>query len=165
VLPQGETGEIVVRSYSNADGYYNNEQETRHSFVDGWFHTGDLGLKDAAGRVHITDRKKDMIKSGGFNVYPSEIEQVLTMHTSVQDCAVVGVPHADWGEAVKAVVELKPGMQATEAELEQLCRARLAGYKIPKSFEFWREIPRSPVGKVLKREIRARYWQGAGKQI
>jgi acyl-CoA synthetase (AMP-forming)/AMP-acid ligase II len=165
VLPQGEAGEIVVRSYSNADGYYNNEQETRHSFIDGWFHTGDLGLKDAAGRVHITDRKKDMIKSGGFNVYPSEIEQVLTMHTSVQDCAVVGVPHADWGEAVKAVVELKPGMQATEAELEQLCRARLAGYKIPKSFEFWREIPRSPVGKVLKREIRARYWQGAGKQI
>lgn len=165
VLPRGESGEIVVRSYANANGYYNSEEETRRSFVNGWFHTGDLGVKDATGWVHITDRKKDMIKSGGFNVYPSEIEQVLTMHTSVQDCAVIGVPHADWGEAVKAIIELKPGMQAAEAEFEKLCRARLAGYKIPKSFEFWPQIPRSPVGKVLKREIRARYWQGTGKRI
>jgi acyl-CoA synthetase (AMP-forming)/AMP-acid ligase II len=165
VLPQGEFGEIAVRSYSNASGYYKSEQETRHSFANGWFHTGDLGMKDAAGWVHVTDRKKDMIKSGGLNVYPSEIEQVLTVHTSVQDCAVIGVPHADWGEAVKAVIELKPGMQVTAAELEKLCRARLAGYKIPKSFEFWPEIPRSPVGKVLKREIRSRYWQETGKRI
>ncbi len=124
-----------------------------------------MGLKDATGWLHITDRKKDMIKSGGFNVYPSEIEQVLTLHASVQDCAVIGVPDADWGEAVKAVIELKPGMQATEAELEKLCRTRLAGYKVPKSFEFWPEIPRSPVGKVLKREIRSRYWQESGKRI
>jgi acyl-CoA synthetase (AMP-forming)/AMP-acid ligase II len=165
VLPRGESGEIVVRSYSNAAGYYNNEQETQHSFVNGWFHTGDVGVKDATGWLHITDRKKDMIKSGGFNVYPSEIEQVLTLHAAVQDCAVVGVPDADWGEAVKAVIELKPGMQATEAELEKLCRTRLSGYKVPKSFEFWPEIPRSPVGKVLKREIRSRYWQDTGKRI
>lgn len=165
MLPPGVQGEIVVRSYSNASAYYKNPQETAKSFGGGWFRTGDIGCKDAQGWVYIRDRKKDMIISGGLNIYPSEIEQTLMAHPGVQDCAVIGVPHDEWGEAVKAVIELKAGARVNEAELEALCRASLSGYKIPKTFEFWTEIPRSPVGKVLKREIRARYWQAHGKQI
>lgn len=165
ILPAGEQGEIIVRSYSNASAYYKNPEETAQAFGGGWFRTGDIGYKTAAGWVYLRDRKKDVIISGGMNIYPSEIEKALLAHASVQECAVVGAPHEDWGEAVKAVVELKPGTQATAAELEALCRATLAGYKIPKSFEFWAELPRSPVGKVLKREVRARYWQARAKQI
>jgi len=165
LLPAGEQGEIVVRSYSNADGYYNNPTETAAIFKDGWFHTGDVGLKDEAGWLYLRDRKKDLINSGGLKVYPSEIEKLLLSHPAVQECAVIGVPHDDWGEAVKAIVELKPGSQATEAELSGLCRAHLGGYKVPKSIEIWPEIPRSPVGKVLKRVIRERFWQGSGRSI
>ena len=103
--------------------------------------------------------------SGPSCSHCARAQSALAAHPNVLSCLVVGVPHEDWGEAVKAVVELKPGQQVTAAELEILCRATLAGYKIPKSFEFWQEIPRSPVGKVLKREVRARYWQARGKQI
>ena len=106
-----------------------------------------------------------MIISGGFNVYPSEIEQVLWSHPAEQDCAVIGVPDDEWGEAVKAVIELKRGTRATEAELMALCRERLGGVKAPKSIEFWGELPRSSVGKVLKRDIRARYWAGRERAI
>jgi acyl-CoA synthetase (AMP-forming)/AMP-acid ligase II len=106
-----------------------------------------------------------MIISGGFNVYPSEVEQVLWSHPAVQDCAVVGVPHDDWGEAVKAVVELRPGASATEAELITFCRERLGPIKAPKSVEVWKELPRSSVGKVLKRDIRAKYWAGRDRMV
>jgi acyl-CoA synthetase (AMP-forming)/AMP-acid ligase II len=159
----GETGEIAVCSYTNADGYYKNAEETARCFRDGWFFTGDIGYKDARGLVYVSDRKKDMIISGGFNVYPSEIERVLLTHAAIQDCAVIGVPDSEWGEAVKAVVEIKPGIEAKPEvlvkSLEEICRASLAGYKVPKSFEVWPEIPRSPVGKVLKRAVRERYWK------
>jgi acyl-CoA synthetase (AMP-forming)/AMP-acid ligase II len=158
-LPSGQAGEIVVRGYGNAQGYYKNPEESAKAFKDGQFHTGDIGFKDDQGWIYISDRKKDMIISGGFNIYPSEIERVLLTHPAVQDCAVIGVPDSEWGEAVKAVIELKPGAEAAIAEFEAICRAALAGYKIPKTFEIWPEIPRSPVGKVLKRAVRERYWR------
>jgi acyl-CoA synthetase (AMP-forming)/AMP-acid ligase II len=162
-LPAGEAGEIAVCSYGNASGYYKNEEETARSFRKGWFYTGDVGYNDEQGFVYVSDRKKDMIISGGFNVYPSEIERVLMTHAAVQDCAVIGVPDAEWGEAVKAVVELKRDAdvepESLKKSMEETCRASLAGFKVPKSFEIWPEIPRSPVGKVLKRAVRERSWK------
>jgi acyl-CoA synthetase (AMP-forming)/AMP-acid ligase II len=165
LLPPNEPGEVVIRGYTLASGYYKDPEETARAFRNGGFHSGDIGYKDADGFVYISDRKKDMIISGGFNIYPSEIERVLLSHPAVQDCAVIGVPDAEWGEAVKAVVELKAGATVEAATLEQLCRAALAGYKVPKSFEFWPEIPRSPVGKVLKRAVRERFWQGQSRLV
>jgi acyl-CoA synthetase (AMP-forming)/AMP-acid ligase II len=158
-LPPGEAGEIVIRGHTLASGYYKDPEETARAFRSDGFHTGDVGYRDADGFVYISDRKKDMIISGGFNIYPSEIESVLLGHPGVHECAVVGVPDAEWGEAVKAVVELKQGATADAAALERLCRKALAGYKVPKSFEFWREIPRSPAGKVLKRAVRTHFRQ------
>jgi len=165
VLPPGESGEVVIRGNTLASGYYKDPDETARAFRNGGFHSGDVGYKDADGFVYISDRKKDMIISGGFNIYPSEIERVLLTHSAVQDCAVVGVPDAEWGEAVKAVIELKPGGTVEVEVLQQICRAALAGYKVPKSFEFWPEIPRSPVGKVLKRVVRERFWQGQSRLV
>ena len=165
LLPPGESGEVVIRGHTLASGYYKDPDETARSFRAGGFHSGDIGYKDADGFVYISDRKKDMIISGGFNIYPSEIERVLLAHPAVQDCAVVGVTDTEWGEAVKAVIELKPGAALDVATLESLCRAALAGYKVPKSFEFWPEIPRSPVGKVLKRAVRERFWQGQSRLV
>jgi acyl-CoA synthetase (AMP-forming)/AMP-acid ligase II len=131
----------------------------------GWNHTSDVGYRDADGFYYIVDRKRDMIISGGFNLYPSEIEQVIWSHPAVQDCAVIGVPDARWGEAVKAVVTLKPGASATSDDLIALCKAKLGSMKAPKSVEFWPELPRSPVGKVLKRQVRERFWQGVERNI
>jgi acyl-CoA synthetase (AMP-forming)/AMP-acid ligase II len=164
-LPPGESGELVIRGNTLASGYYKDPDETARAFRNGGFHSGDIGYKDVDGFVYISDRKKDMIISGGFNIYPSEIERILLAHPAVQDCAVVGVPDTEWGEAVKAVIELKSGATLDAATLEQLCRAALAGYKVPKSFEFWPEIPRSPVGKVLKRAVRERFWQGQSRLV
>jgi acyl-CoA synthetase (AMP-forming)/AMP-acid ligase II len=164
-LPQGETGEICVRGDIVMKGYYKQPEKTAEAVIDGWLHTGDLGHIDHEGFLHITDRKKDMIISGGFNVFPSEVEQVLWSHPAVLDCAVIGVPHADWGEEVKAVVELKPGQQATAAELIALCKEKLGSVKAPKSVDFVDLLPRSPVGKVLKKAIRDPYWQQAGRRI
>jgi acyl-CoA synthetase (AMP-forming)/AMP-acid ligase II len=141
----------------------NNEQ--RKTILDGWLHTGDVGFIDKQGRVHICDRKKDMVISGGFNIYPQEIEQVLWSHPSVEDCAVIGVPDDDWGEAVKAVVELKTHARVTAAELMALCKDRLGSLKTPKSVDFIDQLPRSPNGKVLKRDLRATYWVGHSKAI
>jgi len=154
ILPPGETGEIVVSGYVVASGYYKNPEETAQAYRADGFYTGDIGSKDADGWIHISDRRKDMIISGGFNVYPSEVERILMMHPAVQDCAVVGMADPHWGEAVTAVIEPKAGMTVEEAELTALCRAHLAGYKTPKSIHIWQRLPRSPVGKVLKRAIR-----------
>jgi len=160
-LPDGEAGELVVSGYVLASGYYKNPEETANSFRADGFYTGDIGFKDGSGRVHISDRRKDMIISGGFNVYPSEVERVLMMHSGIQDCAVVGLPDPEWGEAVSAVIELKAGHAGIPVEdLAALCRKHLAGYKVPKSFETWDTLPRSPVGKVLKRVIRDRMAAG-----
>ncbi len=165
ILPPGETGEICVRGDLVMKGYYKQPDKTAETIIDGWLHTGDIGHLDAEGYLHITDRKKDMIISGGFNVYPSEVEQVIWSHPAVQDCAVIGVPHDKWGEAVKAVVELNPGQSVSAEDLIALCKARLGGVMAPKSIDFVATLPRSPVGKVLKKDLRAQYWGGEGRKI
>ena len=161
----GQRGEICVKSDLVMKGYYKRPEITATTIIDDWLHTGDIGFKDSAGRIHISDRKKDMIISGGFNIYPQEIEQVVWSHPSVQDCAVVGVPDGDWGEAVKVVVELNAGMQVTATELIALCKQELGSLRTPKSIDFIETLPRSPNGKVLKREIRDRYWVGHARKI
>jgi len=165
ILPRGETGEICVRGDLVMKGYYKQPEKTAETIVDGWLHTGDVGHIDAEGYLHITDRKKDMIISGGFNVYPSEVEQVIWSHPAVQDCAVIGVPDPKWGEAVKAVVELNKGQTATAEEIIAMCKAKLGSVMAPKSVDFVEQLPRSPVGKVLKKDLRERYWKGAARKI
>ena len=165
LLPPHQNGELVVRGNLVMKGYYQRPEENEAVTRFGWHHTGDIGYRDEQGFFYIVDRKKDMIISGGFNIYPSEIEQVLWRHPAVLDCAVVGVPDAKWGEAVKAVVEFKPGQIATEAELKEHCRVTLGGLKTPKTIEAWDSLPRSSVGKVLKREIRERYWADQERRV
>jgi acyl-CoA synthetase (AMP-forming)/AMP-acid ligase II len=165
ILPPGETGELVLRGPTTMIGYLDDEAATAEIQAGGWHHTGDIGHRDAAGYVFITDRKRDMITSGGFNIFPFEIEQALLAHPAVQDCAVIGVPDAKWGEAVKACVQLKPGAQATGEELIAACKAAIGSMKAPKSVDFVPDLPRSPVGKVLKRELRAPYWAGRDRQV
>ncbi|MCC6194706.1 MAG: AMP-binding protein [Burkholderiales bacterium] len=165
ICAPGATGEICVRGDLVMKGYYKQPDKTAETIVEGWLHTGDIGHLDAEGYLHLTDRKKDMIISGGFNVYPSEVEQVLWAHPAVQDCAVIGVPDDKWGEAVKAVVELKPAATADAAELVAWCRERLGGVKTPKSVDLVPRLPRSPVGKVLKKDLRAAYWRETGRTI
>ncbi|MGO4258652.1 AMP-binding protein [Marmoricola sp. RAF53] len=165
VLGQGETGEICVRGDLVMKGYYKAPELTARTIVDGWLHTGDIGHLDADGYLHITDRKKDMIISGGFNVYPSEVEQVIWSHPGVQDCAVIGVPDEDWGEAVKAVVELNPGETVTSEELIALCKRELGSVRTPKTVDFVDALPRSTVGKVLKKDLRDIYWAETARAI
>jgi fatty-acyl-CoA synthase len=154
LLGDGEVGEIVIRSGNVMKGYYQDEAGTAEVSRFGWHHTGDLGYRDREGFYHIVDRARDMVISGGYNIYPLEIEQVLWTHPAVQDCAVIGVPDIKWGEAVTAIVQLKPGHRVDASELIEMCKARLGSIKAPKVIEFWPDLPRSPVGKVLKRQIR-----------
>ncbi|MAA75479.1 MAG: o-succinylbenzoate--CoA ligase [Salinisphaeraceae bacterium] len=154
ILGPDEPGEIVSRSNLRMTGYYKNPEATEEASQWGWHHSGDVGVKDADGYIYIVDRKKDLIISGGFNVYPSEVEQALWMHPSVQDCAVIGVADEKWGERVTAAIELKPGAIFDEVELIAFCKERVGSVKAPKVIEAWEALPRSPVGKVLKREIR-----------
>ena len=165
LLPTNEKGEIVIRGSLVMDGYYNNPAATEESQAYGWHHTGDIATIDDEGFVYIVDRKKDMIITGGFNVFPSEVEQVIWSHPNIQDCAVVGVPDDKWGEAVKAVVEVVPGKNLNEAELISLCKEKLGSVKAPKTVEVWDSLPRSPVGKVLKKTIRQKFWEGRGRSI
>lgn len=165
ILPRGETGEICVKGDLVMKGYYKQPEKTAETIVNGWLHTGDIGHLDDEGYLHITDRKKDMIISGGFNVYPSQVEQVIWSHPAVQDCAVIGVPDDKWGEAVKAVVELNPGQNVSAEELMALCKNRLGSVMAPKSVEFVDSLPRSPIGKVLKKDLRAKYWSDSARKI
>jgi acyl-CoA synthetase (AMP-forming)/AMP-acid ligase II len=165
LLSPGEKGEIVVRGNLVMKGYYKDPVATKEVSAYGWHHTADVGYKDAAGFVYIVDRKKDMIISGGFNVYPSEVEQVIWAHPAVQDCAVIGVPHEKWGEAVKAIVELKSGCSVSDSEIIAFCKQQIGSVKAPKSVEFWESLPRTAVGKVRKRDIRARFWEGIDRKI
>ncbi|CAO3428085.1 class I adenylate-forming enzyme family protein [Azospirillum endophyticum] len=164
-LGLGQRGEIVVRGDFLMKEYYEDPKRTADAKVDGWFHSGDLGYKDEDGYVYIVDRKNDMIISGGFNVYPAEVEQTVLAHPAVQDCAVVGVPHEKWGEAVLAAVELKAGCALDEDEFFTFCKSRLGSVKAPKLLEIVDALPRSAVGKTLRRAVRARHWEGRGSVI
>jgi acyl-CoA synthetase (AMP-forming)/AMP-acid ligase II len=157
-LPPGETGEIVVKGPHVATGYYNNREETEAAFKDGWFHTGDMGKLDDDGFLYMVDRKKDMIKTGGENVYSREVEEVLLRHPAVEDAAVIGVPHARWGETIKAVVVEKKGMGIKEQELIDFCRTQMASYKKPTAVVFVASIPKTETGgKVSKWMLREKY--------
>ncbi|GAA1319818.1 class I adenylate-forming enzyme family protein [Leucobacter albus] len=152
-LPANESGEICVRGDIVMRGYYKNPEKTAETIVDGWLRTGDLGHLDDEGYLFITDRSKDLIISGGFNVYPGEVEQAIWSHPAVMDCAVIGVPHPDWGEQVTAIVELNAGHDATEEELRGFCRDLLGAVRTPKRLYF-AKLPRSANGKVLKKDLR-----------
>jgi acyl-CoA synthetase (AMP-forming)/AMP-acid ligase II len=164
-LRDGETGEICVRGDLVMKGYYKDPQKTADTIRDGWLHTGDLGRIDTQGYLHLTDRKKDLIITGGFNVYPGQVEQVIWSHPSVEDCAVVGAPDDDWGERVTAVVELKPGHAADEDEIIALCRGALGGVRTPKKVIFVDRLPRSVNGKVLKKDVRQWFWTAVDRAI
>jgi long-chain acyl-CoA synthetase len=161
----GEVGELIVRSEAMTIGYWELPEETARTIRDGWLHTGDYCRFDEEGFVFIVDRKNDMIISGGKNIYPREIEEVLYTHEAVLEAAVIGVPDDYWGEAVKAFVVLKPGKQTTAEEIIALCKQHLASYKKPKSVEFRPHLPKSPTGKLLKRVIREDYWQEKDRRV
>jgi acyl-CoA synthetase (AMP-forming)/AMP-acid ligase II len=161
-LPVGKVGEIVCRSPLATHGYYKNADATNASFRDGWFYTGDLGYFDADGYLFVVGRKKDMVKSGGISIYPLEIESVIYGHSGVAAAAVIGVPDADWGEAVKAVVVLKPGFEPDAAALITFCKERLSGYKVPKSVEFRSSLPLTEIGKVDKVKLKEMIVADAG---
>jgi len=165
ILPAGEKGEIVVRNNGVMKGYYNDPEGTAEVSGFGWHHTTDMGIRDENGYITIVDRKKDMIITGGFNVFPGEIENVLATHPAVHNCAVIGVPDPKWGEAVKAVITLKDGKSVEPEELIALCKEKLGSVKAPKSVEFWDELPLSPVGKVLKRKVRDTFWVGQDRAV
>jgi acyl-CoA synthetase (AMP-forming)/AMP-acid ligase II len=164
-VPTGEIGEVVARGPQLMRGYWNLPDATREALRGGWMHTGDAGRLDDEGYLYIQDRVKDMIVSGGENVYPREVEDVLFEHPSVADAAVIGVPHAQWGEGVKAIVVLRPGARASADEILEFCRGRLAGYKRPGSVDFVDALPRNPSGKVLKRELREPWWKGRTRRV
>jgi acyl-CoA synthetase (AMP-forming)/AMP-acid ligase II len=155
-LPVGEKGEIVCRGANLCAGYEGNKEASQAAFRNGWFYSGDIGVKDEMGYVSVVDRSKDIIISGGFNIFPGEVEQVIWMHPAVQDCAVVGRAHEKWGEQVTAVIELKAGCELDTDELLAACKAKLGSIKAPKQILIWNELPRSNVGKVLKKDIRIR---------
>jgi fatty-acyl-CoA synthase len=156
-VPVGEVGELIVRGPNVFAGYWGKPAETAEAMRGGWFHTGDLGRADADGYVTLVDRKKDMIITGGENVYPVEVEQALYAHPAVDDVAVIGVPDEKWGETVAAVVVRAPGTELREAELIEWVRGRLAHFKCPQRVEFVAELPRNATGKLLKRELRLTY--------
>jgi long-chain acyl-CoA synthetase len=164
-LPPGRdhVGELVVRGVNTMSRYHNNPEGTAEAFAGGWFHTGDLGYMDQDGYFFIVDRKKDLIIRGGYNVYPREVEEVFYTHPAVSEAAVVGVPNPLVGEEVKAFVELKPGMTATEPELIAYAKDRLAAYKYPRSVEFRSQLPKGATGKILKESLASRQRVGSGQ--
>ena len=161
----GEIGEIVYRGVGVMEGYWARPDDTRAVIRDGWLHSGDAGSMDADGFLYIRDRIKDMIVSGGENIYPAELESVLAGHPAVADVAVIGVPDARWGETVKAIVVRKPGAGLSEQDLIDWSRERLAGFKRPRSVDFVEMIPRNPSGKIVKRQLREPYWAGRARHV
>jgi len=165
ILPPRECGEIVARGTLVSGGYYKMPAATAELRAHGWHHTGDMGYRDEDGYVYIVDRKKDMIITGGFNVYSAEVEAAIMALPEVLECAVIGVPHDVWGEAVKAVVVLREGEALSEVDIINHCRARLGGVKAPKSVEFGRDLPKTPAGKTDRKAIRKPYWEGLTRQV
>jgi len=164
-VPTGKVGEIVCRSGQVMKGYWNLPAETARAIHGDWFHTGDAGYLDEHGYLYIYDRVKDMIVSGGENIYPAEVESALFGHPAIADVAVIGVPDERWGEAVKAIVVLKPGARLATADLIAYARERIAGYKVPRSVDVVDALPRNPSGKILKRALREPYWKGQTRQV
>ena len=164
-LPTGEIGEIALRGKCVMKGYWKNPALTASTLRDGWYHTGDMGYLDEEGYLFLVDRKADMIITGGENVYPKEVEDVLYQHPAVAMAVVVSAPDAKWGERVQAVVTVKPGQKLEGEELIAHCKARLAGYKCPKKVDVWDALPTSPVGKILRKDVKKVFWRGADRQI
>ena len=157
----GEVGEITVRSKHTMVEYWHKPEETSKTIINGWVHTGDMGYYDDEGYIYIADRKKDMIISGGENVYPREVEEVLYQHPAVLEAAVIGIPDPYWVERVHAVVETRKGVSTTAEEIITFCKKHIAGYKVPKDIEFVDSLPKNPAGKILKKELREKYWKKA----
>ena len=165
-LAVGEVGELITRSSNNMAGYWNLPEATAKTMTaDGWVYTGDAGYLDADGYLFIHDRVKDMIITGGENVYPAEVESAIYGHPAVQEVAVIGVPDKKWGEAVKAVCVPKPGAAIDEADIIGWTRERIAGFKVPKSVDVIAALPRNPSGKILRKDLRAPYWEGYARQV
>ena len=163
---QGEVGEILVRGPQIMKGYWKMPEETAKSIdANGWFRSGDAGYFDKDGYLYIHDRVKDMIVSGGENVYPAEVENVLMSHPGIADVAVIGVPHERWGETAKAVVVRRPEVDVTEQEIIEFSRERLARFKCPTSVDWIEALPRNPSGKILKKDLRAPYWEGRERNV
>jgi long-chain acyl-CoA synthetase len=165
-LPTGEVGNIyVTNALVKAMQYYKDPEKTKSAFRGDYMTVGDMGYLDADGYLYIVDRKTDMVISAGVNIYPAEIEELIHEHPAVLDVAVIGVPNEEWGEELKAVVQLRPGATATADDIIDFCRTRIADYKRPRSVDFVAEVPRNPSGKLLKREIRAPYWEGRARKV
>ena len=163
-LETGEIGEVISKSKLNMKGYWNKPDATKESIVDGWFYSGDAGFFDEEGFLFIHDRVKDMIVSGGENIYPAEVENALMSHDEILDAAVVGVPDEKWGESVKGFVVIGES-SLSEEEIISYTRSQIAAYKCPKSIEFIKELPRNPSGKILRRELRDPYWEGIDRKV
>ena len=161
----GEAGELVARAPNVMSGYLDNVEATAATIRDGWLFTGDVARRDEAGLFTIVDRKKDMIVSGGFNVFPREVEDVLFEHPAVKHAAVIGVPHEKWGEEVRAVVVVREGMEVTAQDLIDFVKASKGSLMAPKSIDFVDEIPLTNLGKIDKKRIRASYWHGRNRNV
>jgi long-chain acyl-CoA synthetase len=162
----GDVGEITARGPNIMAGYWKRPADTEDVLRNGWLHTGDLATVDDGGYIYLVDRKKDMIVTGGENVYSTEVESVLYAHPAVKEAAVIPIPDSDWGEAVHACIALRDGKTATAEDIAEFCRTRLATYKVPKSIEFIEgELPKGGTGKILKKELRDRHWQGRTRRI
>jgi fatty-acyl-CoA synthase len=164
-VPHGTLGEIVAHGPQLMQGYWNQPEATAEALRGGWMHTGDAGVMDDEGYLYIHDRLKDMIVSGGENVYPRVVEEVLFQHPAIADAAVIGVPDARWGETVKALVVVRQGMSTTAEELIEFCRDKMGGFERPRSVDFVDVLPRTPSGKVLKRVLREPYWAGQPRRV
>ncbi len=165
LVDQGQIGEIYTRGLNVFAEYYKNPGATKKAFIGDWCTVGDMGYMDEEGFVYLVDRKNDMIISGGENIYPREVEEVLFQHPAVADAAVIGIPDEKFGEAVKAIVVLRADMTATVSDLMEFCKGRLGGYKRPRSIDFTAALPRNPSGRVLKRELREPYWKGQPRRV
>jgi len=164
--PRGTVGEICARGLNVMRGYWGMEEQSRETLRNGWLHTGDLGYMDEEGFIFLVDRAKDMIISGGENIFSVEVEGAIYQHPAVQECAVIGIPSEQWGEAVLAVVVPKEGATVTGEEIIAHCRTLIAGYKLPRSVELRQEpLPVSGAGKILKTDLRKPYWAGRSKSV
>jgi long-chain acyl-CoA synthetase len=164
-LKPGEVGEIEIRGKNIMMGYWKNPEFTATTLREGWLHTGDMGMIEEDGYIYLVDRKADMIITGGENVYPKETEDVLYAHPAIKECAVVSAPDDRWGKRIQTVVVLKAGQTVTEEELISHCKSKLAGYKCPKKIEFWDELPKTPIGKILRKDVKKHFWKSRERGI